>query len=253
MQNDRPLLTIAISTYNRPSFLNELLSCLLEQCISDPGIELFVSDNTSTHQTSAIVAGYVDRGLQIRYLRNKSNIGADANVMQCFDKARGKYVWLIGDEDLIVPGAIGKIIFYMQAGNSYCFEGAAAPKGVEFSWPPRVIKDAHRFVCSIHVNFTFVSDNIINEDRVMASDPIRLSSLVGTNLMQLGWIYAALNRYILYFREKLVGMRTNDTVGYTLSQVIGPNLKKIADRPQTSEEYYQWDIMRFLPAAFNHW
>ena len=132
--------------------------------------------------------------------------------------------------------------------RAYCFEGAAAPKGVELSWPPRVIKDAHRFVCSIHVNFTFVSDNIINKDRVMASDPTRLSSLVGTNLVQLGWIYAG-----LYFREKLVGMRTNNTVGYTLSQVIGPNLKKIADRPQTSEEYYQWDIMRFLPAAFNHW
>jgi abequosyltransferase len=262
MQNDRPLLTIAVPTYNRSSFLNELLSCLFEQCMSDPRIELLVSDNASTDETPAIVAGYVDRRLQIRYLRNLSNIGADANFMQCFEKARGKYVWLIGDDDLVVPGAVGKIVSYLQAGeysliyvNSYCFEGAAVPRGVEFSRPPRVIEDAHIFVRSIHINFTFVSGNIINKDRVMASDPTKLSSLVGTNLVQLGWIYAALNGYIrgLYIREKLVGMRTNNTGGYMLSQVFGPNLKNITDRclddRRLAQSIINGTLMRFLPAA----
>src|SRR5258705_7168898 len=149
MQNNRPLLTIAVPTYNRSSFLDELLSCLFEQCMSDAQVELLVSDNASTDETSAIVTGYIDRGLQIRYLRNNSNIGADANFMQCFDKALGKYVWLIGDDDLVVPGAVGKIVSYLRAGeysliyvNSYCFDGAPVPRAIEFSRPPRVIKDA---------------------------------------------------------------------------------------------------------------
>ena len=262
MQNDRPLLTIAIPTYNRSAFLRDLLSCLFDQCKFDPRLELLVSDNASTDETSAIVAAYVDRGLPIRYLRNVSNIGADANFMQCFEKAMGKYVWLIGDDDLVVPGAIEKIISYLQAGeyslvyvNSYCFEDATVPKAVQFSRPPRVIEDAHTFVRSIHINFTFVSGNIINKDRVMASDPTKLSSLVGTNLVQLGWIYAALNGYIrgLYIREKLVGMRTNNTGGYMLSQVFGPNLKNITDSclkdRRLAQSMINGTLMRFLPAA----
>lgn len=33
MQNERPLLTIAIPTYNRSAFLGELLSCLSDRCM----------------------------------------------------------------------------------------------------------------------------------------------------------------------------------------------------------------------------
>jgi abequosyltransferase len=262
MRNERPLLSIAIPTYNRSAFLGELLASLYDQCMSDPRLELLVSDNASTDETPAIVEAYVARGLPILYLRNSSNIGADANFMQCFDKAKGKYVWLIGDDDLVVPGAIGKIISYLQAGeysliyvNSYSFEGGAAPKEVDSNRPPRVVQDAHTFMRSIHINFTFVSGNIINKDRVMASDSTKLSSLVGTNLVQLGWTYAALNGYTrgLYIREKLVGMRTNNTGGYMLSQVFGPNLKDITDRclkdRRLAHSMINGTLMRFLPAA----
>jgi glycosyltransferase involved in cell wall biosynthesis len=230
--------------------------------MSDPRIEILVSDNASTDETPGIVTAYMDRGLQIRYLRNISNIGADANFMQCFEKARGKYVWLIGDDDVVVPGAIGKIVSYLQASeysliyvNSYRFEGVAAPKRVQFNRPPRVIQDAHIFARAIHINFTFVSGNIINKDRVMPSSQKKLSGLVGTNLVQLGWIYAALNGYVrgLYIREKLVGMRTNNTGGYMLSQVFGPNLKDITERclddRRVAQSIINGTLMRFLPAA----
>ena len=262
MQNDQPLLTIAIPTYNRSFFLNELLSCLFEQCMSDPRIELLISDNASTDETPGIVTGYMDRGLQIRYLRNASNFGADANFMQCFEKSSGKYVWLIGDDDVVVPGAIGRIVSYLQDGeysliyvNSYCFESMTPPKRVESSRSPQVIKDVHIFVRAICVNFTFVSGNIINKDRVMASNPTNLSSLVGTNLVQLGWVYAALNGYIrgLYIHDKLVGMRTNNTGGYMLSQVFGPNLKDITERclddSRLAQSMINGTLLRFLPAA----
>jgi glycosyltransferase involved in cell wall biosynthesis len=230
--------------------------------MSDPRLELLISDNASTDETSAIVGAYVERGLPIRYLRNDSNIGADANFMQCFDEATGKYVWLIGDDDLVVPGAIGKITSYLQSGeysliyvNSYCFEGTAIPKEISSHRAPRVVHDVHAFMRSIHINFTFVSGNIINKDRVMQSDSAHLSSFVGTNLVQLGWTYAALNGYTrgLYIREKLVGMRTNNTGGYMLSKVFGPNLKDITDRclkdRRLAHSMINATLMRFLPAA----
>jgi glycosyltransferase involved in cell wall biosynthesis len=64
MQNERPLLTIAIPAYNRSAFPGELLSCLSDECMSDPRLELLVLDNTSTDESSAIVASHLDCRLQ---------------------------------------------------------------------------------------------------------------------------------------------------------------------------------------------
>jgi abequosyltransferase len=262
MQNNRPLLTISIPTYNRSFFLDELLSCLLDQCVSNPKIELLVSDNDSSDETPSIVKAYMDRGLEIRYLRNAANIGADRNFLQCFEKARGKYVWIIGDDDVVTPGAIGKIITYLEANeynlvyvNSYAFDGSMSAKRVKPYRAPKVIKDAQVFARAVNIFFTFISGNIINKDHVMSFNQKELSSLVGTNLVQLGWTYAALNGYVrgLYISEELVGMRTNNTGGYMLSQVFGPNLMNITeDRLQdrtVAESILNRTLMRFLPAA----
>ncbi len=262
MQNNRPILTISIPTYNRSFFLDELLSCLLDQCVSNPKIELLVSDNDSSDETPSIVEAYIDRGLEIRYLRNTANIGADRNFLQCFEKARGKYVWIIGDDDVVKPGAIGKIITYLEANeynliyvNSYAFDGSMSAKRVKSYRAPKVINDAQVFARAIHISFTFISGNIINKDHVMSFNQKELSSLVGTSLVQLGWTYAALNGYVrgLYIHEELVGMRTNNTGGYMLSQVFGANLRNITeDRLQDrtiARSIINKTLMRFLPAA----
>jgi len=117
-----------------------------------------------------------------------------------------------------------------------------------------MIKDARVFARAINIFFTFISGNIINKDRVMAVNQKELSNLVGTNLVQLGWTYAALNGYErgLYIHEQLVGMRTNNTGGYLLSQVFGANLKNITeDRLQDrtiARSIVNRTLMRFLPA-----
>jgi hypothetical protein len=47
MQPSRPLLTIAIPTYNRCRYLEELLLCLQPQLVEQPRVELVISDNAS--------------------------------------------------------------------------------------------------------------------------------------------------------------------------------------------------------------
>lgn len=262
MQSSQPLLTIAIPTFNRSSFLNELLLCLFDQCVSNSKIELLVSDNHSADETPNVVNAYIDRGLEVHYLRNPTNLGADRNFLQCFEKAKGKYVWIIGDDDVVVPGAIGKIITYLEGNeynlvyvSSYVFDGSKSFNGASSCRTPTVINDVHVFVRAIHINFTFISGSIINKNYVMASNQEDLSALVGTNLVQLGWTYAALNGYVrgLYIHEKLVGMRTNNTGGYLLSRVFGLNLKtttehRLHDRT-IAQSIINGTLMRFLPAA----
>src|SRR5580698_4616689 len=108
--NTEPLLTIAIPTYNRASYLRKLLSVLFDQLVSEPRVELLISDNASPDETPVLVEEYQRRGLRIRSIRNETNIGADANFLQCFEQARGKYLWVFSDDDIIVPGGIAKIL-----------------------------------------------------------------------------------------------------------------------------------------------
>ena len=222
---------------------------------------MLVSDNDSSDETPSIVKAYIDRGLEIRYLRNTTNIGAERNFLQCFDKVRTKYVWIIGDDDVVMPGAIGKIIPYLEADdydliylNSYAFDGSRSSKRLKSYRTSKVIKDAqYSHEQSIYSLPSLVATS---STKIMSwqSNQKDLSSLVGTNLVQLGWMYAALNGYErgLYISEQLVGMRTNNTGGYTLSQVFGANLKNITDdrlKDRTiARSIINGTLMRFFPS-----
>lgn len=235
-QVTKPLLTIAIPTHNRAGCLKELLSAFADQLKDQPRVEFMISDNASADDTPSVVQDFVDRGLRVRYIRNSENIGPDANFLQCFEQARGKYVWLFSDDDLIGPGGLAKILDYCAAGE-YDLIWVSACSFAKFHESRRVkarrdaveISDARTYVKRVHVLFTFITGNIINKDTVLKAGPQPFSSLVGTNLGQLGWTYTALNQFArgLYIREKLVAMRENNTGGYKLFQVFGATLATI--------------------------
>jgi abequosyltransferase len=235
-QHIRPVLTIAIPTYNRAKCLRELLSCLMDQLKNESRVELIISDNASPDETPAVVKDFVVRGLQVRYIRNASNIGPDANFLQCFEQAQGKYVWLFSDDDLLVPGGIAKIITYCEQADydliwlsPYLFEDTHIPVSEVSRYDAIDISDPKEYAKRIHVFFTFISSNIINKDTVRAARPKPFSELIGTGLVQLGWTYTALSQYSrgLYISEKLIAGRINNSGGLNLSQVLGHNLVAI--------------------------
>jgi glycosyltransferase involved in cell wall biosynthesis len=93
-----PLVTIAIPTYNRAeSYFPEALRSALSQTYSN--IEIVVSDNCSTDRTQALVSGIGDP--RIRYFRHDPGIGQRNNYNFCFEQAKGSYLLLLHDDDLI--------------------------------------------------------------------------------------------------------------------------------------------------------
>jgi len=232
----KPLLTIAIPTYNRAWCLRELLPVLAKDLEDEPRVELIICDNASPDETPSVVQELIACGLRVRYIRNAQNIGADANILQCFELARGKYVWIFSDDDLIVPGGIAKILSYCEIAefdliwvSNYPFGSFHKPVAANPRRDAIEIADAVAYVKRIHVFFTFISGNIINKDTVGKAGAKPFSSLVGTSLVQLGWTYTALNRFTrgLYIQEKLIAMRVNNTGGYRLFQVFGSTLATI--------------------------
>ncbi len=99
-------LSICIPTYNRASHLanclNSIISCSLD---SDLKFQVCVSDNHSTDDTENVVR-YFQSSIDIKYNKNTSNLGHARNFLKVVSMADGDFIWLIGDDDLLMPYAI---------------------------------------------------------------------------------------------------------------------------------------------------
>ncbi len=99
MNNNDPLVSIGIPTYNRAATgnLQSVIQRALQQ--SYENIEVIVSDNCSPDNTTDVVKSFDDPRLQ--YFRQETNIGANNNFNFCLDQAKGKYFLLFHDDDSI--------------------------------------------------------------------------------------------------------------------------------------------------------
>lgn len=103
-------LSICIPTYNRARHLENCLHSVLT-CLSDGAsdFEVCVSDNGSTDDTEEVIAR-IGNSLPIKYWRNATNLGIPRNFLNVVDMAEGEFVWLVGDDDLLVPDAIRRLV-----------------------------------------------------------------------------------------------------------------------------------------------
>ncbi len=260
MQIDRPLLTIAIPTWNRAVFLDRLLSVLLNELCDQPEVELLVSDNASPDNTGELVEQYRQRGLRLRYLRNESNLGPDANILKCYVQASGKYVWILSDDDLPMPGAITRIVeslsqeeYELVCLGHYSFHGKYVGHKEFKKRPDIVFTSADSLARRIHVFFTFISIIIVNKERVSNVTHSPFEALIGSNLAQLGPYFAALNhhRKSLLIQDPILAAQGNTQVSYALYRVFGTTLSRIVldriDSKPVQEAILGGTLRRFLP------
>jgi glycosyltransferase involved in cell wall biosynthesis len=153
-------LTIAIPTYNRVEYLKELLPEIIAQCKPYPDIEILVSDNGTTDGTFPYLLSLADNE-QLQYRANETNLGADTNFIQCVEAAKGEYIWLFGDDDVISPQGIDNV---MQAITRYhphlIIVGIPGQKGTYLNYRS-IIKDKDpAFV----IDHTLITCNIFRRD-----------------------------------------------------------------------------------------
>jgi glycosyltransferase involved in cell wall biosynthesis len=72
-------------------------------------VEIVVCDNASTDDTPQVIQPYLGR-TDFRYYRNPVNIGMLGNLQATAHHARGRHVWVLGDDDLLKPGAIERVL-----------------------------------------------------------------------------------------------------------------------------------------------
>lgn len=205
----KPLLTIAIPTYNRSRYLARSLDNILRQVIEvDPDgslIEILVSDNSSDDNTVSVVKEYLQRFPNIRYNRNSKNLGPDGNFLKCILLSNGIFTHILGDDDLLLPGALTRIVSTVHENqttslimiNGYRIaspEFRHTSEGLIFKRPSTVthFHDPESLFKSIRGSITFTSSMIFNTEILRSISD--LSEGMGTQFIQDFWIFKLLKK-----------------------------------------------------------
>lgn len=107
------LLSLCIPTHNRARFLEESLPAILNS--TNPKyfseIEIVISDNASTDDTPSIIAHFQKNNPDFLWnvIRQNPNIGP-SNVTVVTTYAKGEFIWILSDDDIVMPDAINRIL-----------------------------------------------------------------------------------------------------------------------------------------------
>jgi glycosyltransferase involved in cell wall biosynthesis len=106
----KPKISICIPTYNRADSLANCLNSIAIAAKKYVGrFEVCVSDNGSDEDTSDTVKK-ASKSLEINFHRNETNVGIPRNFIQVVSMAKGEFVWLIGDDDLLLPDTFDRLL-----------------------------------------------------------------------------------------------------------------------------------------------
>lgn len=263
MHDPQPLLTIAIPTYNRAADLSVLLTALEPQLVGHPEVDLFVSDNCSPDATEQTVAAFITRGMRIRYQRQPENIGSDRNFVTCFEQAQGEYFWICGDDDIILPGTLDKVLDQLRTPldliylTSFGFTQNYSAERTEDPLNRRIhtFSSALKFTKVVNIMFTFMSAMVVNRNRLLALNPEPPRAFLSTNLTQLSWCLPLLPTFrrgvVLWDRP--LAARQGNAGGYALGTVFGTNLKAtvarlLPDHPELQATITNFTLRRWLPS-----
>lgn len=109
MENNHPLVSVGIPTYNRPEGLKRTLECMLAQTYTN--LEIIISDNASPNlEVEKIGREYASRDARISYYRQTENHGAMFNFKFVLEQASGQYFMWAADDDTWKDFYIGKLV-----------------------------------------------------------------------------------------------------------------------------------------------
>lgn len=111
--NFLPKFTIAIPTFKRPKLLKEALESALNQ-IEYYDYEVIVVDNDPERDcdTEKLMTSY--NNTKLSYFKNKENIQMAGNWNRCFELAKGNYLVMMHDDDILLNNFLKECNFVLS-------------------------------------------------------------------------------------------------------------------------------------------
>ena len=106
MENDnKPMITIAITTYSRESLLRKTLDSVISQVFEN--FEIIVGNDNGDRRIEEVLKEYKDE--RIRWINHKKRKGYLANIESLLEVSNGRYITTLSDDDLMHPKYLEKV------------------------------------------------------------------------------------------------------------------------------------------------
>ena len=112
---DMPLVSVVISSYDRPGMLLTALQSVQAQ--SYPNLEILIQDDSTTDECEQAIFGVNDP--RIHYTHNRPRLGTGENLRAGYRKAQGKYVATLNDDDYYGPTYIQTMVSHLEDDARY--------------------------------------------------------------------------------------------------------------------------------------
>jgi len=107
-------ISFCITTRNRATFIGTTLESLISQATDE--VEIVVLDAASTDATPQTVEEFARCFPRLRFVRQDTNQGVDRDYDRTVELARGKYCWMMSDDDILTPGAVAEVLGHCRNG-----------------------------------------------------------------------------------------------------------------------------------------
>ncbi|MBE9224572.1 glycosyltransferase [Phormidium sp. LEGE 05292] len=120
---NRPFWSVMIPTYNPKKYLEETLRSVIEQAPSYDQMQIEVIDNCSSEVDTEAIVKEIGKG-RVAFYRQSYNVGMAGNWNTCINRARGHWIHILHDDDLVLPGFYSYLRSALEkdesAGAAFC-------------------------------------------------------------------------------------------------------------------------------------
>lgn len=234
------VLSLCFPTYNRgwciKKQIEQLINCPKE--ILDK-IEIIISDNCSTDDTQNIVEDAIANGFNCKYMRNETNIGMDGNFVRCCRMVHGRYLWILGDDDIITLKSLVQIVNLLDVTEDYGLLHIYQKNGLY----DKIIyvNNKEEMIKSVSYFITFISANIVNARYISY---VKFEDYMGTWFVLVPLYLIALkqeNINIIFSRTCFdAGKDNKNNGGYNYFNVFVRNYLSIINEYISDEKLISW-------------
>ena len=102
-----PLVTVILTAFKRTAYLEGAICSVLAQTLKS--LELIVADDANSRAARDICAQFAKDG-RLRYRANPQTLGAPLNIAAALREARGIYVAILNDDDLMESQMLDRLV-----------------------------------------------------------------------------------------------------------------------------------------------
>lgn len=141
--DNAPLVSIVICTYNGEAFIEQQLKSVIDQ--SFVNLEIVICDDASVDGTSRIIHQFVAIDKRIKFIENKVNIGYNKNFEQGILNATGDFIALCDQDDIWHNAKIEKMLQALKPENDFIYCDSLKFKTGEIDWAKKPASSYRRF------------------------------------------------------------------------------------------------------------